>query len=341
MQSYALQIFLKKQGHEVWLIKRVPEDITVTITNRIKNFIKIILGRKIKEITHNMLAFENDYMQKTDIISNDGNFHLLDKYKFDACIAGSDQVWRFDYTQSRRKNYFLDFITSNTVKKISFSASFGIDEWKLSEKDTAEIAELIHKFDIVSIREKAGVDLCQKHLNCEATLLLDPAFLLTINEYRRLYTGDEPENKGKILLYFLDHHKPARKIINTVSQHLHKEVFSIGKETINVWFKKEIYYPPISNWIKGFDDASFVITDSFHGCVFSIIFKKPFIVLGNQERGMSRFTSLLDIFGFTNQLIYNKDINSFQIHNLDFTNVDNIINENFQKSKEFVSILNS
>jgi hypothetical protein len=340
LQSYALQSFLKKQGHEVWLIKRVPELSAITTKVKIKKLIKALLWREREEIAHNMRAFEDQYMQKTDVIDDHGKFHLLNKYEFDAYVVGSDQVWRFDYTQARSKNYFLDFVTSDAVKRLAFSASFGIDEWQPNEEETAELTKLIHKFDAVSVREKAGVSLCLKYLNCDATLLLDPTFLLKQDEYRCLYTGDEPENKDKILLYLLDHHEAANKIITSVSEYLSKRTFSVGGKTSMRFPKKTIHYPPVSHWIKGFDDASFVITDSFHGCVFSIIFKKPFIVLDNQKRGMSRFTSLLSTFNLSEQLIYRKNVDYSQINGIDFSNIESIVNANLQKSIFFISRLN-
>jgi hypothetical protein len=339
LQSYALQIFLKKNGHDIWLIKRVMNS---SIKKTISKIIKIILFKHVNINSHNMQVFENRYMQETEIIKNDKKFNLLDKYKFNVYIVGSDQVWRFNYTLDRKNNYFFDFVKSDDVKRLAFSASFGVDEWGLNTEETIKISHLISKFDAVSVREKEGVKLCREYLNYDATLLLDPTFLLKQEEYKSLLSGNEPDNKDNILVYILDSDEAKNKLVSIISQHLNKKVFLIGKEQKEGFFRDIWYYPTVSSWIKGFDDASFVITDSFHGCVFSIIFKKPFIVIGNKQRGMSRFTSLLNIFNLSDRLIHNiEDIDTSKIKDIDYSNMDSVIDDNLQKTKEFISILDS
>lgn len=97
-------------------------------------------------------------------------------------------------------------------------------------------------------------------------------------------------------------------------------------------------YPPVTNWLRGFMDAKFVITDSFHGCVFSIIFNVPFLVIGNEKRGMARFDSLLQTFGLEDRLLINiSDFNLDKINNsINWASVNNKLNIELKKSFTFL-----
>ena len=82
--------------------------------------------------------------------------------------------------------------------------------------------------------------------------------------------------------------------------------------------------PPVEQWLRGFYDAEFVVTDSFHACVFSILFHKPFIVVGNARRGMSRFKSLLSIFALGDRLVM--DVTQFfHCSVIDWEQVDSLL----------------
>jgi polysaccharide pyruvyl transferase WcaK-like protein len=97
-------------------------------------------------------------------------------------------------------------------------------------------------------------------------------------------------------------------------------------------------YPPVTNWIRGFMDAEFVNTDSFHGTVFSINFNKPFISIGNKKRGMTRFDSLLKMFGLENRLIDSTDKNVLEIihEKIDFIRVNKILDNKRKEAKLYM-----
>lgn len=92
--------------------------------------------------------------------------------------------------------------------------------------------------------------------------------------------------------------------------------------------------PSIENWLASFDQAKYVITDSFHGSVFSIIFNKPFITIGNKERGMSRFNSLLKQFNLEDRLLVDEQLDCITDPN--WVKVNNILNEWRKKSVFFL-----
>ena len=153
--------------------------------------------------------------------------------------------------------------------------------------------------------EKAGVELCHKYLNHEAIHLLDPTMLLTKEDYRKLVRKRIMQRHG-IMTYILDEDEKKSSIIRKVQTSTGMEVFKSNVSYNHIGAaKSRIAQPPVEHWIQAFDDADFIITDSFHACVFSILFNKPFIVIPNMERGASRFHSLLETFHQEHRIVGN------------------------------------
>lgn len=298
LQAYALQSYLIGRGHDVFLINQP----FFTTKFRIKNSIK-----KLSRLS-NYISFENfdnfrhKHLHETIPLNSNKDFTKLYRYKFDAVITGSDQVWRFNYIKDNYKRYFLDFVDNDKVIKISYAASFGVDYWEANETITRNVTHLIKKFDGVSVREIEGIRFCRDCLNYHNVIkLLDPTLLMPPDFYRQLYNGKEKGNEGKIGCYFLDSDPQKLSLVAYLEKHFNLQSFIIGKKSNSN--NSIIFYPPISQWIKDFDTAEYIITDSYHGMIFSIIFQKPFIVFGNKERGLVRFSSLLYHFGLKERLI--------------------------------------
>lgn len=136
---------------------------------------------------------------------------------------------------------------------------------------------------------------------------MDPTLLLDEDEYTNLIrqAGLTESKKPYLLEYFLDPTEDKRKLVAKISEEKGLDVFkAIIQDGKSVEAKIKI---PVEEWLDGFRQASFIVTDSFHACVFSIIFRKPFVVIGNAKRGMSRFTSLLDSAGLVGNLIMSYD----------------------------------
>lgn len=323
LQAYALQTTLEKMDHEPILLNRPfvrdinlwehPRELVRRIIRKIKNPGTRILEEKYEKkvfpiITQNTNKFVNRYLKvinlnEADLSSKNENI----KTSFDAIVVGSDQIWRAPFlrTSSNRYHSFLDFTEGWNIRRISYAASFGTDKWEYSSEETMKLRRLVSNFDAVSVRENSGVKLCQKYLDVQATHVLDPTLLLNKNEYLKLIGGndDEPQ-KGKMMVYILDSSEYKDKLINRFGKILSLQPIKTNSYADDVELSvKERIQPPIEQWLRGFRDAEFVITDSFHACVFSIIFGKPFIVIGNKNRGMSRYESLLNNLGLQDRLI--------------------------------------
>ena len=333
LQAFALQKTLIGMGYQVETLNYQWKKISGLrkVLSVLKQ--KILSNRKVypffeKELkiinSEHQNFIENNINYSPILYSNEELKNYFEDNSFDAVIVGSDQVWRVAYSP-RIESFFLDFLSDKKgIKKIAYSASFGIDEWQFNTEKTLEIKSLLHKFNAISVRENSAVDLCQQYLDVEVRHTLDPTLLLEAKEYLKLlnFKQNESNNSGKIFVYVLDRNESKQKIINSISKKLDKEVFhnqpaKHAKESYFVGNLEPYIYPSIEGWIKSFCDADYIITDSFHGTVFSIIFNKPFISIVNKERGASRFESLLsqldltnrmvnDVFEISNELIYDK-----------------------------------
>jgi exopolysaccharide biosynthesis predicted pyruvyltransferase EpsI len=319
LQAFALQNTLINMGYKVetlnydWQkysdLKKILSSLKHKILSNKKTFpffeneLQVIRAEHKKFIQKNINYSESLYTQQ-DLKD------YIECQNFDAVIVGSDQVWRVAYSP-RIESFFLDFLTKrDDIRKIAYSASFGIDEWQFNEVKTLEIKKLLKKFNTVSVREKSAVNLCKQYLDRDVKHTLDPTFLLEKKEYLKLLNSEQQrvKNLGKIFVYVLDKSESKEKIINNISERLDKEIFynQPKKNTKESYFIKNLepyIYPSIEGWIKSFSDADFIVTDSFHGTVFSIIFNKPFISIINKERGASRFESILGQLNLTHRMV--------------------------------------
>jgi menaquinone-dependent protoporphyrinogen IX oxidase len=343
LQAYALQTFLKQQGHEVYVIQK-PFSETVYLT--IKGIVRKLLTRNIVVNSVNMFDFQHSHLNETNLVYTDNGIKkVITKYALDAVVVGSDQVWRYSKFYKKYKKYFLKFAENLNIKKIAFAVSFGVDYWEADSLQTQMATRLIKKFDIVSVRERTGIDLCKKYLNYNnAFHLLDPTLLHNSNFYRILYDGTETDNSGKFGAYILDFNEQTAQLIHKVEEKYKISSFVIGRQKYISGNKTDYYYPKIAQWIKDFDTAKYIITDSFHGMLFAIIFRKPFLVIGNVKRGLERFRSLLEKLDLQDRLLISEemcDLNyNIVFSEIDYYSIKDILNTNILLAKEILSDIN-
>ncbi|MEE1226669.1 MAG: polysaccharide pyruvyl transferase family protein [Bacteroidales bacterium] len=325
LQAYALQKVLQQMGHDVTLIDK-SRFIKLPLFSFSRYYLyfkrlilKIISDRSLpvrwdKKRNDDMAIMStNTYpfiLKNIKRIEANNNYSNIKQDDFDAFVVGSDQVWRPKYFgQAIIPCAYLSFAKEWNVKRISYAASFGTEDWEYTEEQTAECKELIQLFDAISVRESSAVELCEKHFDTSAIHVLDPTMLLDASDYIKLFEeAHAPQSPGLLMCYILDENKEKQEVVSFIEQTLHLKSFSVNSkyEVADAPLEERIQ-PPVEVWLRGFNDAEFVITDSFHACVFSILFEKPFIVYGNKNRGMARFHSLLSIFGLENRLITNSE----------------------------------
>ena len=358
LQAYALQTVLERMGHEVCLIEKSPylrlpawKAPLVYGKRVLKNmigcpcpiFYEQQVNRKIRYenpiIRQNTDKFINKYIKRR--IFND--FSEIKEKDFDAIVVGSDQVWRPRYfcglTHSRIENAYLQFSKGWDIKRVAYSASFGTDDWEYNPDQTKICRKLVKCFDAISVREKSACNLCRSNFDIEVELVLDPTMLLSANEYIRIFEKSSvTRSPGTLLSYVLDESPEIIGLIEDFAKSNGLKSFRVNSKVEDVTASLvDRIQPPVEQWLRGFYDAEFVITDSFHACVFSIIFNKPFIAIGNQGRGLSRFSSLLEEYGLCDRLLVNPKQTLKNIDNINWQRINSLLEEKIKFAFTFLN----
>lgn len=349
IQNWALQQIVERYGHTPYTIEK-PNPCKLSLAQKallypFRLFRKLILRQNIC-VRREDLIWDKWHFKMCNIApfisDNINRFEINDindirQSDFDCYIIGSDQVWRPEYAHGlygAMENAFGWFAKEwNDIKVFSYAASFGIDNLsEFSDEELNKISKLKSRLSGgVSVREQDGIRLCRQ-IGFDAHLVLDPTLLLQAKDYLKLLESyNEIPRKG-LMTYILDNTDQTDEIVGYVAGELGLEVFS------TIATSEESPYS-VEQWLAGFRDADFVLTDSFHATVFSIIFKKPFAVILNSERGTSRIQSLLENLRLTERIINNIDDIKNTISNpIDYDKVNLKLNDMREKSFKFLEI---
>lgn len=321
MQAYALQKTLVSLGHKPITVDNrpvMPKKLYVLKRSIYRSVLKLLGKRKgpINIEAHYSYLFQNtdkfvkEYIKTTETLTSTSGLqkHFF-KNDYDAVIVGSDQTWRPKYVVNIY-NYYLDFLTDIPIKKLAYASSFGVDVWEYTDEETRVCAELALKFDAISVREESGIKLCEKYLKVKSKCVLDPTLLLQKEDYLELI-GDRYKNDSGsgVFTYFLDANEEKKLAAEKLAKKLNTHTYQcqgMGNLTSNNL--EDYKMPQVEDWLASFANAQFIMTDSFHGMVFSIIFQKPFIVINNKQRGSARFHSLLSSIDMLERLIDQSNI---------------------------------
>ena len=348
LQGYALQTTLERMGHSAEML----DDPYFTGSYYLRYpmmclkraYQKLILGNKDIEIFVPEHVRIKQYTQRfidrhirRRIVRN-WDAALASDY--DAFVVGSDQVWRPQYFESNNRPCielaFLSFTEAKQVKRISYAASFGTDQMEYTPSQLQVCSPHLKNFNAVSVREESGVMLCDEYFGVKAEHVLDPTMLLRKEDYVDLIPQGISPVEGSLLVYILDESDSTRRFINDFSQNKGLNPFRVNAQNGNDVPLTDRIQPPVEKWLQGFADAEFVITDSFHACVFSILFHKPFICVGNNKRGKSRFDSLLKMFNLQNHYVEDWDDYNEDLLSVDWDMVDRILEQKRETSREFL-----
>ncbi len=344
LQNFALQRILKDMGHDVQTIdchhdKHFLYKVTSWISRIIRHY---ILNQKHIPVKYNinksgkckleenpeLKRFIKNNIQLTKYISSYDKLKEVLEYKPECIIVGSDQVWLkqyFPYT-------FLNFAQHFLCLKISYAAS-GDLEWLNGFNNLDKCKEYISSFTALSVREEAMVTKCTKYLGVSPQWILDPVFMVDKETYLSLI-GNPHKSTNSLTTYILDENPSKISFINNIAE--------VKGLTINKTHQTGITenIPPLEEWLSAIAYSDFVITDSFHGMVLSIIFNKQFIVIGNSKRGLDRFFSVLGKFSLKDRFIDENNLSKDVVINLpdiDYKIVNQRMAEEKRKSFDFLN----
>ena len=315
LQTYALYSKLKELGHDVIILDRQPNKQStarwyLAVLKRLAKWLFkgykgaiFYKGWFPKKIMEEQQPFIDSI--KKDIItiwSSDELRQIVVKEGFKAIVVGSDQTWRPRYVPNVM-DYWLDFASDMNVFRVAYAPSFGVDVWEYDENQTRHCKELSSLFAGISVREESGVKLCKENLDIDVSHVLDPTMLWNKSFYEpiaRNYTYP----KGLCQCYFLDRTPEKEQIANRIASFKNLTVNYVNTRTEDSDSPvKGRVAPSLEKWLAGFLYGDFIVVDSFHAMIFSIIFQKPFVVVGNINRGISRFESLLEDLNLKKRLL--------------------------------------
>lgn len=354
MQAYALQKVIRDAGHDVVTVNRHHNNpkLVKSIVRGCFRLVMRLIGRERSEvfveryeseIYRENFRFIEKYIALTPRLDTDHKMALFfNRNTFDVFVVGSDQTWRPSYSPNIY-NYFLDFIDDDNVKRIAYASSFGVDIWEFDGNLTRSCSQLAKKFNSISVRETSAVQLCEKYLGVEAKIVLDPTFLLDVSIYHDLIKNYKSSVKPGIFSYILDPTDSKVEIKNALVTVLELNVISYEPEISQDFLKSvnvltELVKPSVLEWLAEIANAEFVVTDSFHGVVFSLIFEKRFIAVVNQGRGAARFYSLLSQLGLESRIIdksSDKEIIKL-VDSIDYITVNSKLNVLKEQSRQFL-----
>jgi len=304
LQNYALQEVLKKMGNEVYTIKDYTDlvgkrSIRVRVLNSIKK--GHILNRFVKKVKrigkntnntlnevrkNNFINFTNKYIKETDFYINQNTTDFSFENNFDCFVIGSDQVWNYMFQTS----FLFSFVEYTKKPKISYAASFGVNS--IPKNYLASYKKGLNSVDIISVRENEGKKIVDQLSNKSATVVLDPTLLLTMDEWKKVIDGKKKYKEKYVLTYFLDN--PDKNTMQYINSFVRDRNFVIK----NLYSDKypELWTADPAEFVNLISQAEAIFTDSFHGCVFSIIFQRYFEVFDRNNNGPSMNSRIDTLF---------------------------------------------
>lgn len=298
LQAYALQTVLEHMGHEAYLISVLRRDCNGKgLLSKISSplyLLKSYLNWKNKNLITNKFIRKyiksKTYVYFCDIKSSD----------FDAIIVGSDQIWRSLFVPYI-EDAFLNFTEGWNIKRIAYAVSFGSDIWDYNEKQTRNCMELIKRFDAVSLRESTGVELCKKYLKYDSNLVIDPTMLLDSDIYISLIKPNrlKTNQKQALFSYIIANTKNEQRTIEFFKK---ENKFDMKTIVLPDYHSNKRSQPTVNDWIQSIYYADYIYTDSFHCAVFSILFKKKFVIV-DASNGSTRLKNLINMLNLSHEYI--------------------------------------
>lgn len=326
LQAYATCRILKHLGHDVTLLNLQNSKTVIGKYSYWRNWFCILKYIRF-------FLFRKRYLAKQTRLF----FHLKPSLIpfSDYTIVGSDQVWNPDFEIVKNCEYFLNFVQDGS-RKISLASSFGIKEWHAVPSFTENVNKLLSDFTAVSVREKAGVDICNNTFSIHAVQLVDP--VLALNDFSQFF--NQKSLQSNELRCYLFKTVYSFDVIDYIAK---KEKLIVRAENRHSKpdYKKSLYwsYSPI-DWLREIRDSHIWVSDSFHGIACAIVLHKQFVALCADVAKIERITSMLELFGLSEKLVMSLDDLIYRYEEvmapIDYDKVDVILKSEQMRFYDFV-----
>ena len=290
------------------------------------NFFSALTSNKRSIRKKSFLEFMNDIPHSKNIYSHETIQQCNSNYEIFIC--GGDQIWNGEMVGEHLDVYTLQFVNQG-LKKIAYSPSVAISHMSKQVEDC--LGKGLLGIDRISVREKRSLDILKRLSDKKIEVVVDPVLLLNKSEW--LEQSRPTKINGKyILCYLLGDSITQRKAVEIISKRLKLRIVTFPHILVNNVRKCDLFFGDIKDYTSGprqfldlINNAEFVITDSFHACVFSMIFETPFIVFERNkpsEKGNmnSRIYDFLEEYHLENQLVnVEKAMNLSRIPEVDYS----------------------
>lgn len=269
--------------------------------------------------------FMNEIPHSAIVYDYDSIYNSLGQYQLFIC--GGDQIWNDCKIDQNIKIYTLQFVPQG-MKKIAYAPSMAILEATSEFKQI--MSDGLNSLDVVSVREKKSISILKSLTNKKIDVVVDPVLLMSKNEWKGVARVPKKTDKY-ILCYLLGDSIECRRAIKKFAQKMRLPILTFPHIFLNVVRKCDLYFGDIHDYTSGprefiglIKNAELVITDSFHACVFSMIFETPFVVFERNKAGEkgnmnSRIYDFLEEYHLEGQLVTEKElVDMKQIPKIDF-----------------------
>lgn len=343
LQAWALQRVLKNLGTEPGIIHYHPESIDRLYVppkqNTFKKKARYILKKKyrnrVKDQVYKYHKYNKFIRDNFNLIGDFTDYEELKKanLNLDAYITGSDQVWNSDHTNGFDPAYMLDFAEEGKLK-ISYAASVGREYILPQYRD--QFKESLKTYTSISVREPSAKPAITALTDKPVNVVLDPTLLLDRKDYEELKVPGKIKERY-ILVYMMEANKDLIRFANKLS--VATGIPIIQRKPLGI-FRNELasyYTDEAGEFLGEIENAEYVLTNSFHATVFSLIYEKPFISMLHTSTG-SRTSDLLKTVGLESHILYDPsefhDMKKFEIE--DKEKLRSRIKELQQGSYEFL-----
>jgi len=346
LQAYALVRHLKDLGHTVEIIDYNPSYLSNrynlwsvspkwsrSIVLKLMYWLLKVPARLIRDTPRRRAFnhFTKDHLPLTSRTYRTNEELKSDIPQADLFIAGSDQIWNSTYPNGRDPTFYLDFASATSIKA-SYAASFGTD--RLEVELQKSIKAWLTAFDCISVREATGLAILDT-IGMSGVQVMDPAFLLTADEWRGLATDKSIRGKY-ILVYDFENNPAIADFATDLSTRTGLPIVTLIDNPC--YACKHRYISNASPWdfLGLIRNGEFIISNSFHGTVFSIIFNKEFFTFGRMNQNVnSRMTDLLSVLGITDRLITNAT-HAGEIRAIDYPAVNAVLTDRIAHSRAYL-----
>lgn len=340
LQAYALGETIKNENFIIEYINYEPKPIAKNIFERslnknIDSLYERIMKNKVTKSKKKIDVKYAEFRKKLNASSLCNGFTDLKSIsnQYDSIVCGSDQIWS---PNAYDENYFLVF--ADNIKKIAYAPSFGVtDIYDINLKN--KIRSMVNSFDFVSVREEDGKNILN---NKDIIKTLDPTLLLNSQEWIKKLNLTNNNFHKYILCYFLGNNKKYYNYAKKIAKEKKLELLIIPTNSFSINKRGKVLYDcGPKEFVEYIYNASLILTDSYHGMLFSINFNKNFVIFerfnNNRESQNSRIYSTLNEFSLFARLYSNIKNNNAEVFETNYTNVNKILNEKRRISIDFLN----